>query len=220
MITNDIRLADLATHIPGAAGVLRRHRLDFCCKGQQTLEAACEARGVDLEALKAALEALDRGGPAPLEELAALSPPALVDHIERRYHEPLRPAVQDLLALARRVEQRHGERADCPRGLAALLERGAVELDLHLSKEEHVLFPAVRRGMTRELLAPVSMMEHEHEEHGRFLEELRRTASDFVPPPDACNSWRALYLGLADLENELLEHILVENHLLFPRLRG
>ncbi len=220
MISNDTTLASLATRIPGAAGVLRRHKLDFCCRGQQTLEAACEARGVDLDTLKATLEALDGGEAAPLEELAALSPAALVDHIERRYHTPLRPALEDVLALARRVEHRHAERAECPRGLAELLAEGARELDLHLLKEEQVLFPAVRRGLTLELAAPAAMMEHEHDEHGRFLAALRECAHDFAPPADACNSWRALYLGLAELEKELHEHILVENHLLFPRLRA
>ncbi|MCB9592847.1 MAG: hypothetical protein H6719_08950 [Sandaracinaceae bacterium] len=45
-------------------------------------------------------------------------------------------------------------------------------------------------------------------------------AHDFDPPAGACNSWRALYLGLADLEKELHEHILIENHLLFSRLGG
>lgn len=219
MISNDSTLASLATQIPGAAGVLRRHKLDFCCRGQQTLADACAARGVDPDALKGALEALDRSGDAPLERLGELSPPALVAHILERYHEPLRPALEDLIALARRVEHRHGDRADCPRGLASLLQIGARELDLHLHKEEQILFPAVARGMTKELAGPVWVMENEHEEHGRFLEGLRELAHDFQPPADACNSWRALYLGLADLERELHEHILVENHFLFPRLR-
>lgn len=219
MISDDSTLADLATQIPGAAGVLRRHKLDFCCRGQQTLADACAARGVDPGSLRRDLEGLDRSAEPPLEVLGKLDPPALVDHILRRYHEPLRPAVQDLIALARRVEQRHGERADCPRGLTALLEIGARDLEAHLGKEEQILFPAVARGMTVELAGPVSVMEHEHDDHGRFLEGLRELAHDFRPPADACNSWRALYLGLAELERELHEHILVENHLLFPRLR-
>jgi len=220
MELNTQTLAELATTVPGAAGVLRRHRLDFCCGGDQTLEKACEARGIDPSPIAEELSALEHGGEAPLEELRALTPPQLVDHIENRYHAPLRPALEDLLAIARRVENRHGDKPECPRGLAARLERGALELSDHLQKEETILFPSVRRGMTDELSGPVSVMRHEHDIHAAFLEDLRKLAHDFTPPPGACNSWRALYLGLAELEKEIHEHVLVENHILFPRLVG
>ena len=60
-------------------------------------------------------------------------------------------------------------------------------------------------------------MEHEHREHAKNLARLRELAGGFVPPEEACESWRALYLGLAQLESELMQHIHLENNVLFPR---
>jgi regulator of cell morphogenesis and NO signaling len=41
--------------------------------------------------------------------------------------------------------------------------------------------------------------------------------TQYVAPAEACVTWRALYLGLAQLEQELMEHIHLENHVLFQR---
>jgi len=57
----------------------------------------------------------------------------------------------------------------------------------------------------------------EHDKHGQNLANLRVLAFDFVLPEEACGTWRALYLGLDQLEQELMEHIHLENHILFDR---
>jgi regulator of cell morphogenesis and NO signaling len=212
-------LAEIATTVPGAAGVFRRYALDFCCKGDISLDEACSKRGVDAVDVERALGALPEGSES-LEPLKKLTPAQLVDHIESRYHEPLRPMVDDLIAMARKVERVHGDKPACPRGLADRLEKARVDLHEHLGKEENILFPAIRRGLATALRPPISRMRVEHDEHGETLRELRALTTDFVPPEGACRTWQALYLGLAQLESELHEHVLVENHILFPGVLG
>ena len=41
--------------------------------------------------------------------------------------------------------------------------------------------------------------------------------TDLVPPAEACTTWRALYLRLDELEAELMEHVHLENNVLFRR---
>ena len=64
---------------------------------------------------------------------------------------------------------------------------------------------------------PVRAMEVEHEHHGENLREVRRLTGDLIAPDEGCTTWRALYLGLQQLEQELMEHIHLENNVLFPR---
>jgi regulator of cell morphogenesis and NO signaling len=90
-------------------------------------------------------------------------------------------------------------------------------MESHMQKEEQILFPMIRAGRGRMALMPVQVMEQEHRDHGENLALMRKLASDFVAPEEACNTWRALYLGLAELESELMAHISLENHVLFPR---
>jgi regulator of cell morphogenesis and NO signaling len=49
-------LADIAATLPGATGVFRRRRLDYCCGGQVLLEQAAAERGLAGAELEAELE--------------------------------------------------------------------------------------------------------------------------------------------------------------------
>jgi len=65
------------------------------------------------------------------------------------------------------------------------------------------------------------VMEHEHASAGAALRRLRELTKDYQVPSEACNTWRALWHGLAALEESLHQHIHLENNILFPRaLRG
>jgi regulator of cell morphogenesis and NO signaling len=129
----------------------------------------------------------------------------------------LRESLPELIRMAEKVETRHGEKASCPKGLAAhLISMHEFVLE-HLSKEEQVLFPLIANGQGRIAVGPVHVMEMEHEEHARALAILRRLTNNFDPPAEACITWRALYLGLRQLEEELMVHIHLENNVLFRR---
>jgi len=93
----------------------------------------------------------------------------------------------------------------------------------HIIKEE-VLFPAIAAMSRGEKTVDlpensVDEMVHEHTETGAFLEKLRALTGDFQPPPEACNTYRALFAGLQDLEEDLQRHIHLENSVLFPVAR-
>lgn len=209
-------LAEIATTHPGAASVFYRHGLDFCCGGRRSLADACGARGLDPAAIIAEVGREENAaGPTRRWDLAPL--PELITFIVDHYHRRLRETLPDLVRMAAKVEVRHGDKATCPHGLAAHLEamHGAV-LD-HLEKEEQVLFPMILRGQGANAVGPVHVMEVEHDEHGRNLQQVRRLTGDLQAPAEACPTWRALYLGLQQLERELMDHIHLENNVLFSR---
>jgi regulator of cell morphogenesis and NO signaling len=133
------------------------------------------------------------------------------------YHEPHRQELPRLLAMAERVEKVHGDKPACPRGLAALIAGLAAELTQHMQKEEQILFPMLARGEGANAARPIQVMEQEHEDAGAVLASMRALATDYQPPAEACGTWRALYLGLDEFERELMQHVHLENYVLFPR---
>ena len=48
------------------------------------------------------------------------------------------------------------------------------------------------------------------------LDKLNALTNDATPPQGACNNWRALYAGIAQLGDDLINHIHLENNVLFP----
>lgn len=213
--TAERALGDIARELPGAAAVFRRYGLDYCCGGSQSLREAADAAGIDAGAVEQDLAAL-----APMSAEAPEEPLPLIDHILVRYHETHRRELPELIALARRVEERHAGHAQVPRGLAALLEHMAEALEEHMQKEERILFPMMRAGGAPMIMGPIQVMEHEHVEHGEKLRLLESLTRNHTPPADACTSWHALYAGTRKLVDDVMQHIHLENNVLFPQFAG
>lgn len=217
-IRRDQTVAELATTLPGASRVFHRHGLDFCCGGHRSLGEACAAAALDPQALIAELEAEELAGESGAGERWDELPLGLViDGILRRYHDPHRLELARLVAMARKVEDVHAAKATCPHGLAAHVERMREEMEMHMQKEERVLFPLIKSGRGRMAAMPIQVMEEEHRDHAKNLERLRELTNGYTPPAEACGTWQALYLGLSELERALMEHMHIENNILFPQ---
>lgn len=217
MHRSDQTLSQLAREIPGATAIFHRYQLDFCCGGGHTLLKAVQKRGLDAEQILLELEAL-AGRSSDESNWADAADDILIEHILTRYHDVHRQQLPELLRLATRVELVHGGHPECPAGLAAHLEGMAAELEAHMQKEEQILFPMISRGFTGMAVAPITMMRREHDDHGEALAKLNHLTRNITLPDGACNTWQALYLGLKTLQRDLMNHIHLENNILFHRI--
>ncbi len=206
----------IALSLPGATRIFHSHNIDFCCGGRISLSQAAERAGLHVDNLVAELEALPAFSSEQRDWLEA-SNDELIDHILTRYHDVHREQLPELIRMARRVEQVHGDRDSCPNGLADLLLVIYQEMESHMQKEEQILFPMLRRGLGDQAKGPIAVMRHEHDDHGENLEQVMRLTNDITPPKGACTTWRALYTGLREFREDLMEHIHLENNLLFER---
>lgn len=208
-------VGDIAATLPGATGVFRKFKIDFCCNGDLTLDGAAQRRGADPDELILALEALDHANPAAAP--AAMESDELIDHIQTRYHEAHRRALPELIALSRKVEAVHREHPKVPAGLSDALRQMSSDLEEHMAREEETLFPAMRQRSADKLDIAIDELRHEHDGQGTQLRLLESLTDDFTLPEGACRSWQALYVGTAQLAEDLMEHIHLENNVLFPR---
>ncbi len=209
----DQALGQIAVQLPGATAVFRRLKLDFCCGGQTILRQAANEKNLDLAAVLAELDGLERGSASP----AGTEPAQLISHILQRYHQVHREQLPELIRMAQRVELVHQGRADVPKGLGDLLQTIEAEMLDHMHKEENILFPMLQAGNNPFAVHPINVMRSEHISHGLQLERLTELTQDATPPVDACNTWRALYAGIAQLKDDLINHIHLENNVLFPQ---
>jgi regulator of cell morphogenesis and NO signaling len=209
-------LGELTTRHPSAAKVFYTHGLDYCCGGKQTLEDACREKDLSPDEVLAEISRED-GESQPGLRWETRPLPELIDYILTRYHASLREELPRLINLAAKVEEVHCAKPDCPTGLKNHLEAIAEAVESHLAKEEQVLFPLIASGRTQVAFNPIQVMKLEHEEHGANLRKTREITHDFLLPNDACATWRELYRSLERLEKDLMDHIHLENNILFPR---
>ena len=209
-------LANLVTSQAGAARVFHHYGLDFCCGGQTTLQSACDTAGLQAQTVISDIVNGQQAQEGAFIRVDELSPNELIDHILDKFHQAHRLEVPHLVKMARKVEDVHGDKPTCPTGLSAHLEHMHVALEEHMLKEEEILFPMIRSGQTAMASMPIRVMEQEHDEHGKNLARLCELAHEFEAPPEACATWQALYLGLKELKEALMQHIHLENNVLFP----
>lgn len=147
-------------------------------------------------------------------------PGELTRFIEERYHARHRTDLPEAAALAERVEQVHRDTPDVPQGLAMLVRQMIGELEVHMKKEELILFPAIRRGGMPGIENPIAMMRTDHDDHAIEVGRIRALTKGFILPSYACGTWRLLYARLADFVSDLEEHIRLENEVLFPHFEA
>lgn len=141
----------------------------------------------------------------------------LIDHIVTTYHDMHRADLASLVRLAERVEDVHADDPEVPEGLARALGTLAREMEVHMVKEETILFPAMPAGGGAGIEHPIAVMRADHENHAETIVLIGRLTRNLTPPDHACGSWRSLYRGTATLLDELTAHIALENDVLFPR---
>lgn len=137
----------------------------------------------------------------------------LIEHIYLRFHQSHREQLPELKQLAMKVEDVHGDHELAPRGLTEHLDAMLQELESHMMKEEQILFPMLSRGVYPS--GPISVMEEEHVQHEAELVKINRLTNNLTLPEGACGTWTALYNGLKELQDDLHEHIHLENNILF-----
>lgn len=142
---------------------------------------------------------------------------ALIAHILTRYHAVHREDLARLVPLAEKVESVHADDPDVPEGLTSALMCLAAAREDHMTKEERILFPAMRAGDGAGLEHPIAVMRADHDDHAQEVTVIRGLTADLTPPDHACGSWRALYAGMDRLLHDLEAHIALENDVLFPR---
>ncbi|MBZ0111326.1 MAG: iron-sulfur cluster repair di-iron protein [Thermoanaerobaculia bacterium] len=218
-INAESKVGQVAAHYPMATRVFARHGIDFCCGGGKALREVCEKRDLSTTQILEEIDQVLSSDPGETETWNEAPVVDLVRHIIESYHQPLREELPRLESMVRKVVRVHRDRN--PERLDALLKtflRLEAELQEHMTEEEDVLFPEII--LHGEASSPTEPFVDDHRVVGEALAELRRLTDDYVVPEGACNTWRALWFGLAELEQSLHQHIHLENNILFARVNA
>jgi regulator of cell morphogenesis and NO signaling len=232
MISEKTSVREIATLFPDVARLFDRVGIEYGCTTVATLGEACSTVGADSRALLRQIEELQKGGASsePERDWARETVSGLVSHILQAHHAYLKEELPRLEKLMNKVYETHGK--DYPELLRVheIFFGLKDELELHLRKEEAMLFPYLLAVETAKLgrlpfpacpfgtvANPVRVMMREHDSAEDCLQAIRTSTSDFSAPPGACLGFTLLLHGLRKLEADLQEHIRLENEVLFVK---
>ncbi|MFZ6051215.1 iron-sulfur cluster repair di-iron protein [Halocola ammonii] len=213
------------------AKVFTNYGIDFCCNGGIPLEQACAAKSVDLSELLSQLE-VELSIP---EEVSykEMSPSELIDHIVQTHHNYVENTIPVIKTYLEKLSRVHGARHPELYKIRDLFEQSAGDLAAHMKKEELILFPYIKslensidkgkdlpRPHFGHIDNPVKMMEDEHAQEGERCRKIAELSSNYMCPPDGCQTYRVAFSILEEFERDLHKHIHLENNILFPEARN
>lgn len=234
---NKMNTQELANQSVGAivaqrfssAEVFAKYGIDFCCHGDALLSDACQAAGVQLDEVLKALSAPEQQGGANVE-FATWPLDLIMDYVLKIHHRGIRVKGPQTLELLNKVVNVHGEHHPELFEVKALFLESLQELEMHLQKEENVLFPylyelceaaekqrPIEQMHCGSIENPIRVMRMEHEGEGNRYHYMAKITNNFTAPADACDSYRLVYRQINDFVNALYEHIHLENNIIFPQ---
>ena len=213
------------------AEVFKKFNIDFCCGGKVKIDEACSANNIPIDELTNALvEAENYAGSDTEKKFKDWDPDFLANYIVNVHHKYVRDNIPLLSEFTQKIAHVHGERHPELIQIAELFQAVSSELQHHMMKEENILFPYIIEIQSAfknksqlgpspfgTVKNPIRMMEMEHDNAGALLKQIRQLSDNYSLPEDACNTYMVTYKKLDEFENDLYEHIHLENNILFPK---
>lgn len=213
-----------------AAAVFQKYGIDFCCKGNISIDEACKRQNLMTEDITRELKLLLASDQNHQADYLAWNPSFLADFIVENHHRYVQEKTPVILSFLAKLCQKHGDRHPELLEINKLFSDSATELANHMQKEEQILFPRIRSiaAMSADgpqdhlytsgiLNAPIQVMMHEHDQEGERFRKIDILTDHYQPPADACNTYKVTYALLQEFENNLHLHIHLENNILFPK---
>ena len=225
-----ISMAEVALTFPQALEILKKYDLDFCCGGKKPFRDVCEKSGVNAEKVwQEIIQAKGMHGADNRMNFNSWDLGLVIDFILQHHHQYVRYSIPQITQLLDKVCSVHGNDSPFLFSIREDFHALADELMAHMPKEEQILFPAIRKIVAElrahqdvslaqsRLEVAISVMEREHEAAGDLIKSIRELTERYTPPSYACPTFKMTYQMLKQFDDDLMQHIHVENNVLFPK---
>lgn len=211
------------------AAVFANYGIDFCCKGDRTVEEVCAKNNIDSDELLDKLMAIQSSSSQQSIDYKSWPLDLLAEYIEKKHHRYVEEKIPVLRQFLDKLCKVHGQKHPELLEITALFIGSSKELSAHMKKEELILFPFIKRMVKAKLEGttiqspqfgtvenPIAMMREEHVNEGERFLKISQLSNNYTPPADACNTYKVTFAMLDEFEKDLHLHIHLENNILFP----
>jgi regulator of cell morphogenesis and NO signaling len=222
IVSNDYRTAD----------VFLKYDIEFCCGGKWPLEMVCASKNLDITILIPELEKASRTVQVSNDlRFDEWNTGFLADYIVNLHHQYSRTALPVVVEYVKRFLDGHLKKYPELEKLQSLVNKLQDDFLSHMQQEEEIFFPYIKQIthahlhrepygslLVRTLRKPLQeLSQQEHELLNTLLKEMRAITHQYIVPANACVTHRVTFSKLKELDNDLAQHMHLENDILFPK---
>jgi regulator of cell morphogenesis and NO signaling len=215
------------------ADIFMRHEIEYCCGGNLPLETACNLKGIEPASLITEIEnstrSLQLSANLPFHKWSI---DFLVDYIIHVHHYYVEHALPVLGKLLRSFAYSHIKKYPMFQEIATHFDTLEKDLTAHIQHEEKVIFPYLRQVahayerqdhyaklLVKTLRKPISLlMDDDHRILNHIIYKFRELTNHYAPDERSCTNHYVILSKLKEFDNDLMQHIYLENNVLFPRV--
>ncbi|TCJ19630.1 hypothetical protein EPD60_00470 [Flaviaesturariibacter flavus] len=215
-----------------AADVFKKWGINYCCGGHAPLAEVCRIPGFDQELIEAELRDARRGRSLPASIDSINWPlPFLVDYIQHVHHSFARNAGLRLQQQLESFVPGHLKKYPYLAEVQDAFNLLMVQLLEHMRDEEERVFPYLRQLFSayeskesygklfvRTLGRSLDTVPEEHRRIEAALLNLRSLTGHYTFAEAACTNHQVIYHCLREFDEDLVQHMHLENNVLFHRV--
>lgn len=207
---------------PQASDLFKKYDINFCCKGDETIESQCVNKDLNVEEV---IDELNKFYEVWKEDegrsigLAIRSLEELIDEVILK-HDQLTEELSVLQQYVMRINQVHGQEQPHLQKLENLYFQLLEQMNDHIEAESF-LFSLIKEEKEEEKLSLATTKKKLQESLGsigKLLKEIREVTNDYVAPAYACGTYRVTYDRLSRLEEKTLEYMMIEQDGFFTQI--
>ncbi len=211
------------------AQVFKSFGIDFCCGGKKRPSEVCAQKGLDLDELMQSLAVVEGQTQDRHNDFSNWDLGFLCDYVVNTHHRYVAENTQFIYELAHKVARVHGPGHPELVEIARIYSELVPDLQKHFALEEAELFPYIKRLSEKakagekvetgklDLKAIIEKVEGDHDEAGNALRNIRDLSSNYSLPEGACASYTILFKKLEEFEDDLHQHVHIENNIIIPK---
>jgi len=211
---NNMTVGEMAVQEHASISIFKELGIDYCCNGNKNLEEVLSGKNISLEAFVAKLETIKKEkDTTKVADFKNMKSKDLIEYIVDTHHDYLENALPEASELFAKVLRVHGSHHLELFEAYKLFGMLKTDLEQHLIKEETMLFPKIV-NQDKDAGKEIKEIKSEHEAVGEMLDKIREITHNYTLPKDACMSYQNLYTLLQDIEDDIHEHVHLENNIL------
>ena len=222
IVANDYRAAD----------VFLKYGVGFCCGGRSPLAEACNLKDIDIDVIVEELEKATRTVLlSNYTRFDEWSPGFLADYIVNVHHQYLKTTLPSMVVYVDLFVADHRIKYPQLEPLQPLLKKMQADFMQHMQQEEEIFFPYIKQVahawqhsesyaalLVKTLGKPLYLLAQQEKELFNGLMQIRAITENYQPPANACLMHKVTFFKLKELDNDLAQHMHLENEILFPRV--
>lgn len=231
-ITPAITVSEVVAQHYRTADVFRKYEIEYCCGGKWPLETVCMMKGIGFDQLKQELEKAARTMQLPPNlPYESWSIDFLTSYIIHVHHSHLNQSMMETGDILKHFTNEHEKKYPYMPEVLVLFDKLKKDIVPHMQYEEEIIFPYVcqiahafenndsyAKLLVKTLRKPLDETLHnEHEMLIAPILKIRSLTNHYSPPLKACVSHKVVLERLRENDNDLMQHVYLENEILYPR---